>query len=312
METLAKYVAKFSKLRVDRSKGFPAPHKPILLFAILEGIQAKEIQSNQIFITPELVAAFKDIWHKLVHSARFTSNFSLPFYHLKSDGFWHLKTQAGKELALTSSHSIKSFANLKGVIAYACFDDELFAFLQNEHTSLILKQTLLNTYFSNQWLGISNNELVNEIINQILNEPAAVYKTKALSFDDEEVFIRGGVFKKEIPKIYNYTCSISGMRVITDSDVQMIDACHIVPFSQSHDDTITNGISLCPNLHRAFDRGLISLNEEYRVLVKPFNEQEGFYSIRQFEGKQISLPSNKHYFPSQENLSFHRIKHGFV
>ena len=101
------------------------------------------------------------------------------------------------------------------------------------------------------------------------------------------------------------------MRIITDADIQMIDACHIVPFSESHDDTITNGISLCPNLHRAFDRGLISLDTEYRVLVKSFTEQENFYSIKQFDGRQILLPNNKQYFPSQENIAAHRLRHNF-
>lgn len=36
------------------------------------------------------------------------------------------------------------------------------------------------------------------------------------------------------------------------------------------DDTIGNGLSLCPNLHHAFDRGLIAIDDEYRVLVQPF------------------------------------------
>lgn len=195
------------------------------------------------------------------------------------------------------------------MVDYAYFDRELFNLLLNEHTRQILKQLLLELYFPHARL--QPNRLIGEIIHQILHEPAAVYKTKAERFDEEEVFVRSGVFKKEIPKIYNYTCAISGMRIITDADIQMIDACHIVPFSESHDDTITNGISLCPNLHRAFDRGLISLDTAYRVLVKPFKEQENFYSIKQFEGRQILLPNSKHYFPAQENLAVHRLRHNF-
>jgi putative restriction endonuclease len=311
MNSLSKYVYKFSKLRVDRSKGKPAPHKPILLLSIIEGITRNEIRDNKIYITPELVARFKDYWHQLVTDTKFTSNFSLPFYHLKSDGFWHLETFVGRELVLTSSHSIKSFSQLKQVIDFAFFNDDLYELLINEHTRQILKQVLLDIYFPNAKLE-GSTQLIGEIISQILNEPSAIYKTKALSFDEEEVFVRSGVFKKEIPKIYNYTCSISGMRIITDADIQMIDACHIVPFSQSHDDTITNGISLCPNLHRAFDRGLISLDAEYRVIIKPFTEQQNLYSIKQFEGKQILLPNNTHYFPAQENLAAHRIKHNFI
>lgn len=32
-------------------------------------------------------------------------------------------------------------------------------------------------------------------------------------------------------------------------NAQLVDACHIVPFAISKDDTINNGISLSPNLH---------------------------------------------------------------
>jgi len=303
MDLLSVYVKKLSRLKRGSVKGAKAPHKPILLLAVIEEIEKKEIRSNQIKISPELVASFKDLWSQLVKDNRFSENFSLPFFHLQSDGFWQLQTLPNREIALTSSHSIKSFTHLKQVIDFASFDQELYDLLLNEHTRQILRQALLETYFPNAQLH--SNQLIGKIINQILHEPAAIYKTKAERFDEEEIFVRGGIFKKEIPKIYNYACAISGMRIITDADIQMIDACHIVPFSASHDDTITNGISLCPNLHRAFDRGLISLDAEYRVLVKPFMEQANFYSIKQFEGKQLLLPREKRCLPSPENLKWH-------
>lgn len=310
MDLLSTYVRKLNKLKRANVKGEKAPHKPILLLSLIEGIEKKEIKHNEIKITSELVASFKGFWSQLVKDSRFTENFSLPFFHLQSDGFWHLQTLPGREIVLTSSHSIKSFSHLKEVIHCTYLDQELFNLLQNEHTRQVIKQTILDTYFPNAFL--QPNRLIGEIINQILHEPAAIYKTKAENFDEEEIFVRSGIFKKEIPKIYNYACAISGMRIITDADIQMIDACHIVPFSESHDDTITNGISLCPNLHRAFDRGLISLDAEYRVLVKPFIEQENFYSIKQFESRQIQFPNHKQYFPAQENLAAHRFRHNFI
>jgi putative restriction endonuclease len=51
----------------------------------------------------------------------------------------------------------------------------------------------------------------------------------------------------------------------------MVDACHIIPFSISHDDTIRNGICLSPNLHRAFDRGLFTLTNDLEVKVSIAN-----------------------------------------
>jgi putative restriction endonuclease len=131
---------------------------------------------------------------------------------------------------------------------------------------------------------------------------------------EEEVFIRGSLFKREIPKIYNNTCSITGLRIDAIVTVSMIDACHIVPFSEGYDDTVTNGLALCPNLHRAFDRGLISIDENYRVITSStFSEPaSSTHSLRQFEGQPIRLPDNKKFFPALENLALHRGKHGFL
>ena len=124
---------------------------------------------------------------------------------------------------------------------------------------------------------------------------------------EEEIFVRGGIFKKEIPKIYNYHCAISGMRIESSTNAQLVDACHIVPFAISKDDTITNGISLSPNIHRAFDRGLITINSEYIIRVSPaIKENDSPFSLKQFDGKQIILPTNIHFYPSIENLDWHR------
>lgn len=97
--------------------------------------------------------------------------------------------------------------------------------------------------------------------------------------------------------------------------VSMIDACHIVPFAKSYDDTISNGIALCPNLHRAFDRGLISIDNNYKVIVSEgFTEGEGtLYSIKQLAGSPILLPHETKFHPSKkiaypgiESTSFRR------
>jgi len=87
----------------------------------------------------------------------------------------------------------------------------------------------------------------------------------------------------------------------------MIDACHIVPFAVSHDDTVCNGLSLCPNLHRAFDRGLIALDENYRLVISQnFSENDSDYSIKKYEGSRILLPDMKDHYPAWENLRWHR------
>ncbi|RZF62206.1 hypothetical protein EWE74_05215 [Sphingobacterium corticibacterium] len=67
-------------------------------------------------------------------------------------------------------------------------------------------------------------------------------------------------------------------------------------------------MALCPNLHRAFDRGLVSVDSEYRILVSSHVEEDTAhpYSLRKLEGKPIVLPEQIRYQPSQENLEWHR------
>ncbi|VGO19151.1 HNH endonuclease [Pontiella sulfatireligans] len=108
-----------------------------------------------------------------------------------------------------------------------------------------------------------------------------------------------------------FPCCISGLRVETSVNASLIDACHIVPFSQSHDDTISNGLALCPTLHRAFDRGLVAIDpESFTVLVsKRLSEPvTSTYSIGQFDGQQIQLPADRRYFPGQKNLQEHLLR----
>ncbi len=236
---------------------------------------------------------------------------------MRSEHFWFLVTKPGKEISVNSSKSIKSFKNLKESIAFAEIDKELFVLLNDDLTRSLLKEVLLIDYFPSTKANYSStyiNEEDDKIENEILNEPKEDYQShilelkRVLDDDDfqEEIFIRSGLFKRTIPKIYNYKCCISGMKIDNTLNIQMVDACHIIPFSLSFDDTIPNGISLSPNLHRAFDRGLITINKDYIIRVSPtVTENDTAHSITHFEGNKIFLPDKVLWYPSPESLSWH-------
>jgi putative restriction endonuclease len=62
-------------------------------------------------------------------------------------------------------------------------------------------------------------------------------------------------------------------------------------------------IALCPNMHRAFDRGLIAIDDDYRVVVsKNFMESYSHYTIKQYDRKEINLPENRRMWPGKKNL----------
>jgi putative restriction endonuclease len=292
-ESLQKYLKAFKKLRIDRAHGI-APHKPILLISVLQTFQNGFQNNKRIYITPELVALFKTNWSLLV-TTEHDCRFALPFYHLTSDEFWKLIPKPGFENILQLSASMRSFTNLNAAINCAIIDEDFYGLMKDKKTNEILTQFLLEEYFLESKSNFNSESggqqnLFDNIENKIFREPPEEYRQEIKKLleqkNEEEIFLRGSLFKREIPKIYNNTCCISGMRIDATVNVTMIDACHIVPFSESYDDTVTNGIALCPNLHRAFDRGLIAIDENYKVVVSnSFKEDETNYSIRAFESK---------------------------
>ena len=316
-ELIIKYSNYFKKLNRGFNKGLGrAPHKPILLLSIIQLISKGIIPTNRIFITSDLLLSFRQNW-KILVDTNHTNNFSLPFFHLRSEPFWYLVAKPGKEIVTTSSKSIKSFKSLSDSIAFAEIDKDLFFLLQDPINQMWFEQLILENYFPN-FKTVYKRPAINyeeeKIENEILNEPKEAYLDhmqnlkETLQEDEfeEEIFVRGSLFKKTIPKVYDYTCSITGMKVESTHNIQMIDACHIYPFSISNDDTVTNGITLTPTLHRAFDRGLITINSNFVVRVSPtITKEESNFTISQFDGRQIILPVNEKFYPSQESLIWH-------
>ncbi len=91
-------------------------------------------------------------------------------------------------------------------------------------------------------------------------------------------------------------------RVTSTHGYQLIDTCPIRPLRISNDDTVSNGFALCPNLHRAYDRGIIGIDEKYRVVVsRHFKEDTAVsYSLNALAGTQLYLPMPKTHFPKVE------------
>ncbi|MDO6392253.1 HNH endonuclease [Pontibacter sp. BT731] len=300
------YLKKFTKLRQGVTQYGKAPHKPVLLLTFIELFEKGELSENRIYIAPELVAQFKETFALLVRTAH-TSDFSLPFYHLTTEGFWSVKTKMGTALQV----HIRSIHTLSEVVDFGFFSEDLYTLLLDTESRNILKTVILDYYFPDtkaEYLSAKHGGYIQNLQSYLLNESPASYTLAVNETDEEEQFIRGGMFKKLVPQVYNHTCCISGMRLVSNHGFSMIDACHIVPFSLSKDDKINNGLALCPNLHRAFDRGLISVDEKLKVLVSYAIAEDltNDYALLHLRGKPLTLPFGEKHFPNAYNLAWHR------
>lgn len=301
---------KFIKLK--RANG-SAPHKPILLLALISLFEDGLISENKIPISAELISAFQKIWLELVKEDKWQPRFFLPFFHLSNDGFWHLSLKNGAKVELTSSYSPKSLVALRNSVRYAFFDEDLFLEMQSQSSRDEVKGNILKNYFPEAKVDIqkimkSSHQYREQLELDFLEDKAADIESKYAKLIKTEA--RSILFRSIVPRIYKYRCAISGHFLSASNAIQMIDACHVKPWSTFLDDSITNGIALTPTLHRAFDNHLISIDSDYKVMIsRAFKEDfESAYAIKQFEGKKLLLPEERKYYPSQEALKWHRSK----
>ncbi|MDB5014196.1 MAG: hypothetical protein JWQ25_2398 [Daejeonella sp.] len=312
ISTRNKYLSKLTHLNRANTAYGKAPHKPVLLISIIELIEKGLVINNRVFIDTDLVAAFQENWRLLVNTLH-QPDFTQPFYYLQSEKvqgeqLWFLQAKLGCQI---NAH-IQSITRLREVLDFGYFDEHFYSLLTNPDSRNIFKTVLLDTYFSTTKPHFIQSKskgegYIHDLESYILNEPEAQYKTLVID-TDEDVFVRGGLFKKLVPKVYDSTCSFTGMRLESTFAHSFIDACHIVPFSVNHDDKVNNGIALCPNLHRAFDRGLVSVDSDYRIIISNhISEIENHaYSLKLLNGRKIRLPFGNQYHPSLENLDWHR------
>ena len=306
---LQKYVQKMQKLRIDRAHG-AAPNKPLLLLAVIELIEQGQIRENKVTLSPDLAETFLKYWSRVTDRK---PNIAMPFFHLKSDGFWHLHANTGYETALRVVTQIKTFSRLREIIAYASLDDELFTLLTSSYDREVLRQTLIQTYLSEYKQTIegvlSETEQISKYRQKLLQQVEHAFSlqepVEPIQAEDQ---IRKTGFRQAIMGMYDYTCAVCELRILTMDGESVTEAAHIIPFSESYNDDVRNGISLCKLHHWAFDKGLISLDKNYKMIVSEFILERGptEWMLTELIDKPILLPKYKLLYPAPEALKLHR------
>jgi len=122
---------------------------------------------------------------------------------------------------------------------------------------------------------------------------------------------RDVMFRRQVREAYSNTCAVTGFNLINGGGRPEVEAAHIIPVEKHGPDSIRNGIALTGTVHWMFDRGLISLDDDYRLLVAGGKLSGSVQEILQ-EGRQIKLPKVSSDLPHPAFLSWHRqyVFHG--
>ena len=112
-------------------------------------------------------------------------------------------------------------------------------------------------------------------------------------------------FRRAVLSSYRGRCCMSGL-----SEPRLLIASHIVPWSKDKANRLnpSNGLCLSAIHDKAFDKGLIALTDDFRIVVSEELKRldEAFVKdvLLPLSGKQIELPER--FMPSVEFLSRHR------
>lgn len=204
--------------------------------------------------------------------------------------------------------------------------EEPVSYWRNNYCSAALKsyREFLVTYLYEQQMWdvykdshIEPDQLSARLANIDVDSAEVLVDEKGIDFSSREgkdavravkTRIGQGFFRKMILSQYQTQCCITGLNV-----PEVLRASHITGWAEDPENRMNpaNGLCLSATYDAAFDKHLISFDEDYRVIFSPalreYYSNESFKTqFVFFEGRHLHKP--KHFCPDQVFLEKHRDK----
>lgn len=311
ISALEKYLQLFGGLHRNKNPRLgAAPHKPILLLAVLDEAAAGHITKNLVPLSSDLIFAFHQNWLAQVPSETWEEKIALPFRYLVYDGFWDL-VQDGQQVDARqfSSPSIRHLQALDG----ARLAPDLWHLLQMPMAVQALRIHLLQTYFSpsqSQRQPSMPRQALDYEVERLMAQAQSQFRTRRVQEpkDDVGYYVRHTLFPKVIKSFYEDTCAVCRLKAGALNGT-LVEAAHIMPFAEFHNDHPLNGLALCKNHHWGFDAGWFTVSNDYRLVPSPHLRQpKQEYLV---SGAPLHLPPQPEYAPAVEAIAWHRA-HKFL
>jgi len=321
MAELAVYMKQFSRLRrapgaiwTDTTKNH-APHKPILLLAVMDMIARGVITSPFIAVTVDLVELnelFNLYWRRIIPLGQ-TSSIAFPFTRLHNEPFWELVPLPDKELSASAINNITSVSQLRTLVLGARIDDDLFRYLNHPESRASLREILLQSCFSEQArASLIEQAAINSDayrysleLEQKAHAPLVKETLAGYNYKPE---VRDQAFRRIVVNTYDHRCALCGIRIVTPDGHTVVEAAHIVPWSKSRNDDVRNGMALCRLCHWGFDEGMLGVSDNYTVITsRSIGLDPNFPGLLQtLSGRSIIPPIERDLWPEQQYLAAHR------
>ena len=118
--------------------------------------------------------------------------------------------------------------------------------------------------------------------------------------------IRDANFRRQICDAYDNRCAVTGLRMVNGGGKAEVQAAHILPVASGGPDVVQNGLALSGTVHWLFDRHLISLTDDYRLLVSHNKVPSELRSLFAQQLDRIHLPQDPKLWPHPGYVAKHR------
>lgn len=128
------------QMKRGNSRGRIINAKPIFLLSLFDLIEKKEIIDNKVFYTEQVEGCYKHCYNTYEPAMEVTPLYK-PFYHLISDGFWHIEWKVQSEIKISAKY-------LKENVKYARFDNALWDLLQDSESRQALREVIIKHFLT--------------------------------------------------------------------------------------------------------------------------------------------------------------------
>lgn len=111
-------------------------------------------------------------------------------------------------------------------------------------------------------------------------------------------------FRQHVRIAYDRRCAFTGLRLINGKGRPEVEAAHIMPVEKDGPDSVQNGIALSGTVHWMFDRGLLSMSDDYTILRSRHLNHDVSHLLR--PDMKALVPEDPRLRPHRYYLDWHR------
>ncbi|MET9534723.1 MULTISPECIES: phosphorothioated DNA-binding restriction endonuclease [unclassified Streptomyces] len=239
------WLERTAKLRLWTRSGNRAPHKPLLfLYALGRFQQDAGGELRYSAVEDDL----KELLTEYGPSNRTTPSY--PFHHLVSDGVWEVRTDRGPGSPGSGVRELRA-TGASGRLA-----PDLRAALRGDPSLLgRVARVLLDLNFPPSL----HTELCEAVGLEL--EPA---ETGQLATGPRQ---RDRRMRELVLTAYEYRCAFCGYDGRIGPVPVGLEAAHVRWWAFDGPDDVENGLCLCSLHHKLFDKGVLGIGEDHRILV---------------------------------------------